>query len=47
MIKMQNKPLWKISAILFALLMLVSCVMPSIALDNYSTSFLLSSNSNT
>ena len=35
--EMQNKPIWMILAVLFALLMLVSCAMPSIAVDNPST----------
>ncbi|MDI6884776.1 MAG: hypothetical protein QMD22_00210 [archaeon] len=35
--KMQNKPLWKIVAISLMLLMVVSCVAPSIAVDNHST----------
>jgi hypothetical protein len=33
---MQNKPIWKISAILFTLVMLVSCVTPCIAIDKPS-----------
>ena len=34
---MQNKSLWEILAILFALLMLISCATPSIAVDKSST----------
>ena len=34
MMRMQNKPIWKISAILCALLMLVSCITPCIAVNN-------------
>ena len=37
MIKMGNKSLWKILAIPFVLLMVVSSAMPSIAVDNHST----------
>jgi len=52
MIKMPNKPLWKILAISFVVVMVVSCVTPCIAVDNFpsenitanNTSFSLSSN---
>ena len=36
MIKMQNKPIWEILALLFALIMVVSCATTSIAGDNHS-----------
>jgi len=35
--EMQNKPIWKISAILFVLVMLVSCVTPCIAFADHLT----------
>jgi uncharacterized lipoprotein YajG len=43
MMKMQNKPLLKILAILFVLLLLVSCVTPSVAVDNPPTNNTLNS----
>jgi len=36
MMKMQNKLIWEMLALSIALLMFVSCAMPSIAIDNPS-----------